>query len=393
MSANSSARLRVAVVTGSRAEFGLLRPVMLAVRGHERLELLVIAAGSHLVQPALTFRDVKAEFEVADSVPMQVAGRTGRAEDVESVGRGLARFGRVFEALKPDWVVVLGDRIEPFAAASAASIGGYAVAHIHGGDRAEGIADEAMRHAITKLAHLHLAASEQSRERIVRMGERPEHVHCVGSPAIDGLSDCPVMNDREAAELGEPRTLVLVHPSGLPEARERSMIDALVRAVDEQSRGAVLALAPNFDAGREIVLAVLQKRAGSEGGERPWRFVEHLARDRFVGLLKRLAALEGGVMVGNSSAALIEGAAIGVRAVNVGPRQEGRERAGNVVDLSENELVEGRCGGVFERVRGLPKEGLGRHPYGDGRAGERIAEILSRTDPREPALMRKRCAY
>ncbi|MEM0984572.1 MAG: UDP-N-acetylglucosamine 2-epimerase, partial [Planctomycetota bacterium] len=112
----------VAVVTGSRAEFGLLAPVMEAVNRQAGLELRVIAAGSHLVSPALTFRDVKARFEVADSIPMQTAGRTGRYADVEAVGRGVARFGRSFELLRPDWVVVLGDRIEAFAAASAASI-------------------------------------------------------------------------------------------------------------------------------------------------------------------------------------------------------------------------------------------------------------------------------
>jgi hypothetical protein len=148
-------RTRVAIVTGSRAEFGLLVPVMHAVQARPELELQVIAAGSHLIQPALTLRDVKALFPIIDSVPMQIAGRVGRAEDAQALGTGISRFARVYAAHAPDWIVVLGDRIEAFAAASAASIGGYLLAHIHGGDRAEGVADEAMRHAITKLANLH----------------------------------------------------------------------------------------------------------------------------------------------------------------------------------------------------------------------------------------------
>src|ERR1043165_4317921 len=119
--------LRIAVVTGSRAEYGLLKPVMRAVQARSDLELLVIAAGSHLVLPSLTFRDVKHDFEVADSVPMQVAGKTGRIEDAESVARGIGRFARSFERLAPNWVVVLGDRIEAFAAASAATLGGVAL--------------------------------------------------------------------------------------------------------------------------------------------------------------------------------------------------------------------------------------------------------------------------
>src|SRR5205814_7191599 len=117
-----------------------------------------------------------------------------------ATGRGIAGFARVFEEIRPDWVVVLGDRIEAFAAASAASIGGWALAHIHGGDRAEGIADEAMRHAITKLAHLHLAATPQSGERIARMGERPAHVHVVGSPALDELGSIPALPEARYAD-------------------------------------------------------------------------------------------------------------------------------------------------------------------------------------------------
>ncbi|MBL4591582.1 MAG: UDP-N-acetylglucosamine 2-epimerase, partial [Phycisphaerales bacterium] len=122
---------KIMIVTGSRAEFGLLRPVMHAVHDRAELELLVVAAGSHMVQPAVTYRDVKAVFHIADSIPMQVAGTSGRLADVDALGKGISRFGRSLEMNKPDMVVVLGDRIEAFAAASAASIGGFALAHIH----------------------------------------------------------------------------------------------------------------------------------------------------------------------------------------------------------------------------------------------------------------------
>jgi len=158
---HSAARRRVMVVTGSRAEFGLLEPVMHAVRGHAALDLVVVVAGSHLVAPGLTWRDVEAAgFAIVARVPMQAEGVSGRLADAAAVGRGVSGLARVYETERPEWVVVLGDRIEAFAAAAAASIAGIAVAHLHGGDRAEGIADEALRHAITKLAHLHLAATD-----------------------------------------------------------------------------------------------------------------------------------------------------------------------------------------------------------------------------------------
>jgi UDP-hydrolysing UDP-N-acetyl-D-glucosamine 2-epimerase len=379
--------LRIAVVTGSRADFGLLAPVMRAVAARADLELAVIAAGSHLVSPALTYRDVKQAFAIADAVPMQDAGKHTRADDVQATGKGVARFGRAFGRLQPDWVVVLGDRIEAFAAASAASIGGVALAHVHGGDRAEGIADEAMRHAITKLAHLHLAATEESAERIRRMGERPEHVHVVGSPAIDGLKEIPELPLEKYEDLGSPDVVFLMHPIGRTAEHEEGVAATALGAVlAEKPKARVLALHPNFDAGREGTLRALQQMA-EEQPERV-RMVAHLPREKFVGLLKRLAA-GGGLLAGNSSGALIEGAALRLPVVDIGPRQAGRERAGNVVHCGETAEA---IGGALRSAMAIDRAAI-VHPYGDGRSGARIAALLAQTNPHDPRLLRKRIAY
>jgi UDP-hydrolysing UDP-N-acetyl-D-glucosamine 2-epimerase len=376
---------RVAVVTGTRAEFGLLKPVMHAVQAHTGLELLCIAAGSHLIQPAETFREVKAVFPIADSIPMQVAGRTGRAEDAESLGRGIGRFARSFDRLRPDWVVVLGDRIEAFAAAASASVSGIAVAHIHGGDRAEGIADEAMRHAITKLAHLHLAATEQSADRIRRMGERPERVFNVGSPAIDGLASVPPLGDDAWGALGRPSAVLLMHPIGRTDEQEEHAA-ALVLSSLRAHAGAVLALHPNHDPGREGILRALRGVEGSHGVH----IAAHLPRERFIALLKRLAASPSGLLAGNSSAGLIEAAALRLPALDIGRRQSGRERPGNVVHV-ERESPDRLAAGL--REAGEIDRGAVQHPYGDGRAGERIAGLLAAVDPLDGGLLRKRCVY
>jgi UDP-hydrolysing UDP-N-acetyl-D-glucosamine 2-epimerase len=372
---------RVAVVTGSRAEFGLLRPVMHAVQQHKDLELLVIAAGSHLVLPASTFHEVKREFPVADIVPMQNAGQTGRAEDVQSVSRGVARFGRCFEKLNPDWVVVLGDRVEAFAASTSAAIGGWPLAHIHGGDRAEGVADESMRHAITKLAHLHFPATALSASRIVRMGEDQTRVHLVGSPAIDALSDITPLALDAYRDLGEPTALFLMHPVGRTNEAEEAAAAAALEALRAER---VLALTPNLDPGRDGVIRAL-KNAGV-------RTVENLPRDQFVALLKRLASLRPvpGALVGNSSAGLIEAAAVKLPVVDIGPRQNGRERCGNVVH-ADKEHAEDIARAVRDARAVSP--GSYTHPYGDGHAGQRIADTLARTNPHEPGLTRKRCVY
>jgi len=391
-------RRRVAVVTGTRAEFGLLRPVMFAVHARPDLELCVIAAGSHLVLPAETFRDVKRDFAIADSVPMQMAGRTTRADDAEALGRGVSRFTRSFVHLAPDWVVVLGDRIEAFAAAAAASVGGWSLAHVHGGDRAEGVADEAMRHAITKLAHVHFAATPMSCERIIGMGEKPEAVHVVGSPAIDDLAAMPAMNDADFEALGSPSVVVLLHPLGREVAFEVRVAAAALAATAVTGHERVLILQPNLDPGREGVMRAIAAhvREHAEGSGPGVEVRSHLPRAAFVGLLRRLAHQAGeggGVLVGNSSAGLIECAAIGLPVVDIGPRQSGRERCNNVVHASETTESVATAIRQARMLGPTLSRGTPQHPYGDGTASVRIARILSEVDPHDPLLRRKRCTY
>lgn len=370
---------RVMIVTGTRAEFGLLRPVMYVVHDRAELELRVVVAGSHLVQPAVTFRDVKAEFGIADTIPMQTAGKVGRHEDVESLGKGIARFGRSLALNEPDWVVVLGDRIEAFAAASAASIGGYALAHIHGGDRAEGVADEAMRHAITKLAHLHFPATDASAERIIRMGEDPERVHVVGSPAADGLTHIEQAGPGFIADLGTPECLIMMHPIGRDDDAEY----AAMKSVLEGAAGKrCLLMHPNLDPGRRGIMRAIDEHAAQ------CVVREHLPRDQFVGVLKYLAS-NNGVVVGNSSAGLIECAIVGCPSVDVGERQHGRERCEGWTTHADEDSAS--IHDAIERV--LAMGDRPDHPYGDGTTGVRIAEILASVDPRSEGFVRKCCAY
>lgn len=366
----------------------MLRPVMGAIAAHEALELRVVVTGTHLLAGTETWREVAAVYAIDAKVPMQREGEEGRLEDAGALGRGVSGIADAFAALRPEIVVVLGDRIEALAAACAASVGGIALAHIHGGDRAEGVADEAMRHAITKLAHVHCAATAQSAERIVRMGEPEDRVFVTGSPAIDGLGAMAAMTAREATGAfgGVPGAVILMHPCGLGDEEERAWADAVSGGVHEALRGgAVLVLAPNHDPGRGAVMGVLRGAADRWG----WVWAEHLPRERFIGLLKLMRA-SGGVVVGNSSAGLIECAALGVGVVNVGPRQNGRERGGNVVDVAM--AGAGAVASAIERARGLDLS-VPMHPYGDGSAGMRIAGVLAGADIGSSGFLRKRNAY
>ncbi|MCP3903455.1 MAG: UDP-N-acetylglucosamine 2-epimerase (hydrolyzing) [Planctomycetes bacterium] len=364
---------RVAVVTGTRAEFGLLRPVCAAIEAHPDLALEVLVSGTHLIAPHPTIGEVSAVFPIAAIVEMQRAGETGRRADAEALGRGVSGFAARLAEHPVDVLLVLGDRIEAFAAAAAAAIGGTRVAHVHGGDRAEGIADEAMRHAISKLAHLHLAATADSAQRLLGMGEEPGRVHVVGSPAIDGLDAVDPLADDVYDDLGRPEIVFLMHPAGRSRDIEHDRASRVLARC--RRAGRVLALHPNHDPGREGILDAIDE--ADEVAVRP-----HLPRETFVGLLRRVRAI-----VGNSSAGLIEAAAVPVRCVDIGSRQTGRERGPNVItcpDDGDDHAVEIAVTDALER----PATPF-RHPYGDGRAGRRIADLLATFEPDKYALRKR----
>ena len=376
----------IAVVTGTRAEFGLLTSVMRAIDVHRSLQLRTIVAGLHW--PMKTWRDVRdAGFSIDAKVRMQTIGSVGREADAQATGKGIAGFSKVFSDMQPDVVLVLGDRIEAFAAASAASISGFRVAHSHGGDRAEGVADEGMRHAISKLSHIHFPATATSRKRLIRMGELSETVFQVGSPSIDlltsfGLATRAYSEDLITSEGSTdgpaPAFIIAQHPIGESAAKESQWMNQTLNAawfaMGEMPADAwCLAVAPNRDPGSEGIRQVL-KMNSSQG---------HLPREQFVSYLVNAKAI-----IGNSSAGLIEAAALRTPCVNIGPRQNGREKPANVIDCGYGEKL------VQVAINKALKLKLHRmkHPYGDGDTGKKIADLLAALDLREIPI-RKKNAY
>jgi len=342
----------IAVVTGSRADFGLLQPVMRAIDGHRRLQLQTVVTGAHLATG--TWCDVRhAGFKIMAKVLMQRPNATGRAADAAALGKGIIGLGRALVALDPHIVLVLGDRIEALAAACAASVGGIHLAHIHGGDRGQGVADESMRHAISKLAHLHFPATNQSKKRLIRMGEAPNTVYNLGSPAADELGQVTPATDA-------PELIILQHPIGGTYKQEFRWMHQTLLATAKFNR---LVLAPNLDPGSDGVRAALSQS--------PVKVIDHLSRDQFLARLARARAI-----VGNSSAGLIEAAVLKRACVNIGPRQDGREKPRNVIDCHYGQRP------VRAAVQQALKLNLTsmRHPYGQGNTGQQIADQLAKID-------------
>jgi len=383
----AGAAKRIGVVTVSRSDYGHLRPVLEALRRAPDLELLLLVAGMHLASEfGLTVRDIEADgFPISARVEMLGGGDTPEAV-AAATGRGVAGFGEAFARLRPDVVVVLGDRFEMLAAAVAALPFALPVAHIHGGEVSEGAMDNQIRHAITKLAHLHFASAEPHARRIAAMGEEPWRIHTVGAPGLDRLATTePLPRAGLARELRLPEAgpwlLVTFHPVTLEYRDTAAHIDELLAAL-EKTDGFIVITYPNADTAGRLIIERIEEFAGRH--PRRCRLAKSLGERLYLSLLRH-----ADLMIGNSSSGLIEAPSFGLPVVNVGSRQRGRLRGANVIDVepSREDILRG-----IEAAQALPFRVRARaaaNPYGDGHAAPRIVEIL-RSVPIDVRLVQKR---
>lgn len=393
MSARQSQRKRrVAVVTGTRAEYGLLTSTLQAITDDPRLSLQLVVTGMHLLRAfGHTIDDIVHDgWPIAARVPMQ-AGSDGLLDQAQGLSRGVAGIARFLERAQADIVVVLGDRIEAMAGALAAVTTGRVLAHIHGGDVAQGDFDDSMRHAITKLAHVHLAATPAAARRIIRLGERPDHVHVVGAPGLDRLRQLLECGSQAQCRRAKTKrrqanrglAVVVQHASGRPAAVEARTMSRILRAVASLALRRLIVY-PNTDRGHRGVLQAIEQHCRRS---RPGDVEVHrsLARDDY---LRALIAAD--VLVGNSSSGIIEAPLAGTPSVNVGPRQAGREAGGHSV-RHVDESYAGISAAVRAALR-MPVKSEKWTVYGDGRTGQRIARILA-TVPLSAKLCRKIISY
>lgn len=390
---------KVCFVTGSRAEFGLMASVLEAIRNDRRLRLQMVVTGMHLdPSNGNTAGLIAAEGWVTDRVvAWEPNSGRDRRTTARNTGLAIAGLADAFAELASEIVLVVGDRVEAFAAAAAGHVGGLVVAHVHGGDRAAGQVDDSLRHAITKLAHVHFPATRQSAGRLFQLGEDCRRIHRTGSPGLDGIVAAAARADRVAECVG-PLTpgryaLLLLHPVDADEAVESERAATVLRAVASCPFEQVVILYPNNDPG---AAGIARTWDAVEAKDRPvlppggtdgrLRVERHVPRDVFLGLLRDAA-----VLVGNSSAGIIEAASFRTPVVDVGPRQAGRERGTGVVNVAYSEAaIRRHLLAVWNR--GRPRRNRSGNIYqGSGAAGK-IASVLARL-PVDDRLLRKLIRY
>jgi GDP/UDP-N,N'-diacetylbacillosamine 2-epimerase (hydrolysing) len=378
---------KILYVSGTRADYGLMRSVLAQINHHPAMELHIIATGMHLMPE---FGDTLNEIK-KDGYACHIVHATYRKDTKESmaffVGKFICECVGLVSDIRPDIILVLGDRGEMLGAAIIGAYLGIPVVHIHGGE-VTSTADEFARHAITKLSHIHLPATKESAERIIKMGEDPNHVFVVGAPGLDQVlqvqsESIKDIMDRYTIDPSIPLILVLQHPVPLEPGDPAFQMDQTLKAVcslDNQ----VMVIYPNSDAGGRAMIDVIKKYE-SDKNIRTFQSIDHVD---FLHLLKISS-----VIVGNSSSGILEAPSFGVPAVNVGNRQKGRQKGKNVIDTGYDtrEIVSAIDRALHDEAF-KRKVKTAKNPYGDGTSSKKIVGILEKIEI-NPDLLQKRMMY
>jgi GDP/UDP-N,N'-diacetylbacillosamine 2-epimerase (hydrolysing) len=372
-------RNKICIVTGTRAEYGLLYWLMKEIQGDADLELQIIATGMHLSSEfGLTYKQIEENgFKIDKKIEMLLSSDTPVGIS-KSMGLGIISFSEAYADLKPDIVVLLGDRFEIFSAASAATISRVPIAHLHGGEATEGLIDEPIRHSISKMSHLHFTAAEEYRRRVIQMGESPGRVFNVGGLGIDNIKKLTLLNRNEFEDsidfkLGQKNLMITFHPVTLERATARDQFQNLLDTLDELDSTRFIFTKPNADTEGRVIIKMIDDYA-SKNSHKAIAFIS-------LGQLRYLSAMQfiDGV-VGNSSSGLAEAPTFKIGTINIGDRQRGRIKADSVIDCEPDKES------ILTAIRKLyskefqAKLKYVKNPYGEGGAAERINKLLKETD-------------
>jgi UDP-N-acetylglucosamine 2-epimerase (non-hydrolysing)/GDP/UDP-N,N'-diacetylbacillosamine 2-epimerase (hydrolysing) len=375
----------IGVVTTSRADYGIYRPILRRIQDQPELRLHLMATGMHLCPEfGETVNEITADgFEICERVQMLMASDSPEGIS-QSIGLGILGFAQVFARFHPDILLVLGDRFEMFAATAAALPFNIPIAHVHGGEVTEGAIDDAIRHSITKMSHLHFVAAEAYRDRVVQMGEAPGRVTVSGAPSLDNIKQLDILSRDEMAsrvgmDLSAEPLLITFHPTTREYLATSDQVSQLLGALHHIGLPAVFTY-PNADTYGRTILEAFKEYVSTHPNA---RLVQNLGTQAYFSMMRYAKA-----MVGNSSSGIIEAASFGLPVINIGSRQRGRMHGRNVIDVdcTAQSIIE-VLQMVLDPVRSADFR-ESKNPYGNGNAAERIVEVL-RSVPLTPALLCK----
>lgn len=368
---------KICVVTGTRAEYGLLSRLIRMINDSKETELQLIATNMHL-SPTYgeTYKEIEKDgFTIDRKIPIIEEGKNDAVATLKSMAKAISGFADAFNELKPDMIVLLGDRYEILAAAEAALIERIPIAHIHGGEVTEGAYDDAIRHSITKMSQLHFTSTEEYRKRVIQLGEQPDRVFYVGALGVENVKTLPLMSKDEIQrnlgfEINEKTILVTYHPVTLGPDSMKKDIDAFIAALDARPEIRIIFTMPNSDNGSEVIVEVINA------------FVEknknRAVAFKSLGLVRYLSAMKYcGAVVGNSSSGILEVPSFGIPTLNIGDRQKGRIAAGSVYNCAPDfeSVLAGLDKVMTSEIR---KEAKGvKNPYDKEGTAENIFKVIS----------------
>lgn len=369
---------KICVVTGTRAEYGLLYWLMKEIEADKDLELQLIVTGMHLSPEfGLTYKEIEKEFKINKKIEMLLSSDTSIGIS-KSMGLAQISFAEAYDELNPDMVIVLGDRYEIFSAASAAMIGKIPIAHLHGGETTEGAFDESIRHSITKMSHLHFTATDEYKNRVIQLGEHPSRVFNVGGMGIENIKKLKLLSKEEFEKsidfkLNKKNILVTFHPVTLEKSTAKEQFQELLDAIDELKDTNIIFTKANSDPDGRVINQMIDEYVAKN-------FHKSIGFSS-LGQLRYLSALQFvDAMVGNSSSGLTEAPSFKIGTINIGDRQKGRIKAESVIDCVSNKE---KIKKVFEKLYSLEFQNIlsdVQNPYGNGCASIKIIEEVKKVD-------------
>ena len=365
---------KICIITGTRAEYGLLRSVMQGIKDDNELTLQIIATGMHLSPEfGLTYKAIEQDgFQIDRKVEMLTSSDT-QVGIAKSMGLGMIGFADALHELQPDLIVVLGDRFEIFSAVSAALVARIPVAHLHGGETTEGAFDEALRHSITKMSHLHFVAAEPYRQRVIQLGEQPDRVFLVGGLGIDNIKHLQLL-DRATLEasldfkLGIKSLLITFHPVTLEKATAEKQMEALLATLAELKDTQLIFTLPNADTGGRLLIKMVQSFVAKNTNARSY---DSLGQLRYLSCISHVDGV-----VGNSSSGLAEVPSFKKGTINIGDRQHGRLQAKSVINCEPTR--ESISTALLQLYSADFQTSLHKviNPYGEGGASAKVVHTL-----------------